>query len=112
MYGRPYAAADREEGATMPDDTSPPERGTLSQPEPAPGEPILTAIRGPGGAQVATLARRPGAASAILRDAQGRLRARIDSEAPALEALRFIQQHPDKFQPAEENVCPVDPQQP
>lgn len=82
---------------------------SLSQPEPAPRPPVLSDIYAPGGQLIATLARRPGATRAILRDAQGRMRQLIDSENPALEAMRYIENHMADFQPtdSEEQQCRV-----
>lgn len=81
-------------------------RGSLAAPEPPPKPPVLSSVHDASGRLVATLARRPGAASAILRDAQGRMRTLIDSENPALEAARWIKQHPEDFQPStKENQC-------
>lgn len=87
---------------------------SLSRPEPAPGPPILTDIANASGQHIATLVRAPGATTATLRDAQGRLRAIIGNEwsEPWYGAMEFIEQHREYFQPnSEENACDV-PQRP
>lgn len=87
---------------------------SLSRPEPPPGPPILTDIANASGQHIATLVRAPGATTATLRDAQGRLRAVLSDWRIDLwrEAARHIKNHPDDFQPnSEENACDV-PQRP
>lgn len=88
---------------------------SLSHPEPKPRPPILTSIANASGQHVATLVRAPGALSATLRDAQGRMRAIIsqpDNESIWQEALRVIKLRPSAFQPnSEESTCDV-PQRP